>query len=206
VEFVFAIFLFAAAASITPGPNNIMIMTSGLNFGIRRSLPHYLGICLGFPVMVILIGLGFGFVLDRFPLLHEIIRIAGVTYLLYLSWVIANAAPDPLEANESRPISFLQAVLFQWVNPKGWIMATGAVAAYTSTSSNIYAQVLLIALIFFLVVIPCSGAWLFCGVWLKKLLKTPSHQRAFNISMAALLILSVTPIILDLIQEYLAAL
>lgn len=204
MEFLFAIFIFAASTSITPGPNNIMIMTSGLNFGTRKSLPHYLGICIGFPLMVALIGFGFGFVFDQFPLLHEIIKIIGIVYLLYLSWVIANAAPKSLDTNESKPISFFQAVLFQWVNPKAWIMATGAVATYTSTASDIYLQVLLIALVFLAVSFPCIGTWLFFGVWLKKFLKDPAHQRTFNISMAVLLVSSIMPITYDLISGYVA--
>tara|TARA_R110000772_G_scaffold63282_2_gene141756 strand:+ start:1971 stop:2585 length:615 start_codon:yes stop_codon:yes gene_type:complete len=202
MEFLIPIFIFATSAGITPGPNNIMLMTSGLNFGTRKSIPHYLGICIGFPFMVILIGVGLGFVFDKFPAIHEIIRIAGVAYLLYLSWLIANAAPSSLSENESRPFSFLQAVLFQWVNPKAWIMASGAVAAYTTSTADIYMQVLIIAAVFMLVTFPSTGIWLLFGVWLKRLFKTPSYQRIFNISMAILLVLSITPIIYDLIREY----
>lgn len=202
MEFLIPVFIFAASAGITPGPNNIMLMTSGLNFGTRKSLPHYLGICIGFPLMVILIGFGLGFVFDKFPVIHDIIRIAGIVYLLYLSWLIANAAPRSLTENESKPFSFLQAVLFQWVNPKAWIMATGAVAAYTTSTADIYIQVLIIAAIFMLVTFPSTGIWLLFGVWLKHLFKTPAHQRVFNIAMAILLVLSITPIIYDLIREY----
>lgn len=202
MEFLPAIFIFAASTSITPGPNNIMIMASGLNFGKRKSFPHYLGICIGFPTMVALVGLGFGVIFDKYPLIHELIKVVGIIYLLYLSWLIANSAPKSLESAESKPVSFWQAVLFQWVNPKAWIMATGAVAAYTSATSDIYVQVLLIALVFFLVSFPCIGSWLFFGVWLKKFLKEQLHQRVFNISMASLLVISILPITYDLIREY----
>jgi len=202
VELIIAIFIFAASTSITPGPNNIMIMASGLNFGTRKSVPHYLGICIGFPLMVALVGAGFGFVFDQYPVLHEIIKIVGIIYLLYLAWVIANSSPKSLESNKSNPISFIQAVFFQWVNPKAWIMATGAVAAYTSATSDIYLQVVIIALIFFAVSFPCIGMWLVFGVWLKKFLKDPSHQRAFIISMAFLLVVSIAPITYELICEY----
>jgi threonine/homoserine/homoserine lactone efflux protein len=204
MEFFLSVFIFSASATITPGPNNIMLMTSGLNFGALRTLPHYLGVCLGFPVMVVLIGLGFGFLFERFALLHQIIQVIGIAYLLYLAWLIANAAPSALNAEQVKPLSFLQAVLFQWVNPKAWIMATGAVAAFTSGNTDIFIQVLFIALIFLLVTFPSSGIWLFFGVWLKKLFKEPSHQKVFNISMAVLLVLSILPGIYDLIRPLIA--
>jgi threonine/homoserine/homoserine lactone efflux protein len=202
MEFIIAIFIFSASATVTPGPNNIMILASGLNFGTLKSLPHYLGICIGFPIMVLLIGLGFGFIFERFPLAHTYIRVIGVFYLVFLSWKIATSAPNSLTSKEGTPFSFLQAVLFQWVNPKAWIMATSAVAAFTSGSADILIQVLVIALTFMIVAFPCTGLWLFFGVWLKKIFNTPSHQRAFNIVMAILLLLSITPVTYDLIKEF----
>lgn len=201
MEFFIALFIFSASATITPGPNNIMLMASGLNFGALKTLPHYLGICIGFPLMVVLIGLGFGFIFDRFPLVHTYIRIIGIVYLLYLSWKIATSAPSSLSAKQATPFTFLQAVLFQWVNPKAWIMATSAVAAFTVGNADIFMQVLIIALTFMTVAFPCTGLWLFFGVWLKRIFNTPSHQLTFNILMAALLVLSITPIIYDLIYE-----
>lgn len=202
MEFLIAIFIFAASTSITPGPNNIMIMASGVNFGIRKSFPHFFGICIGFPVMVVLVGFGFGFVFDRYPMVHEVIKIVGIVYLLYLSWLIANAAPNSLDAIKTKPITFWQAFVFQWVNPKAWIMATGAVAAYTSTASDIYVQVLFIALVFLLVSFPCLGSWLFFGVWLKRFLKDPLHQKIFNWCMASLLVISIIPIIYEITTAY----
>lgn len=202
MDFLLPILIFAFTTLITPGPNNVMIMTSGLNFGVRSSLPHYFGICLGFALMVLLVGLGFGVVFEWFPVLHELIKIVGIIYLLYLAWRIANTAPKSLEANESKPLSFVQAVLFQWVNPKAWIMATSAVAAYTSTSGSIYLQVLLITLVFLLVSFPCIGSWMFFGASLKKILRKPIHQRIFNLSMAALLVFSILPVTIDLVRHY----
>jgi len=202
MEFIIALFVFSASATVTPGPNNIMILASGLNFGILKSLPHYLGVCIGFPIMVILIGLGFGFIFERFPVVHTYIRIIGIAYLIFLSWKIASSAPNSLNAKQARPFSFLQAVLFQWVNPKAWIMATSAVAAFTSGNANILLQVSIIALAFMVVAFPCTGLWLFFGVWLKKFFNTPSHQQNFNIGMAILLILSITPVTYDLIKEF----
>jgi threonine/homoserine/homoserine lactone efflux protein len=202
MEIIIAIFVFSFSATITPGPNNIMILASGLNFGTFKSLPHYLGICFGFPIMVMLVGLGFGFIFESFPLVHTYIRIVGIIYLLFLSWKIATSAPNTLNAKQATPFSFLQAVVFQWVNPKAWIMATSAVAAFTSGDTEILFQVLIIALTFMIVAFPSTGLWLFCGVWLKKILNSPSHQRIFNIGMALLLILSITPVTYDLISEF----
>ncbi len=202
MEFYLAIFLFAASTTITPGPNNIMIMASGLNYGVKSSIPHLLGICFGFPAMVVMVGLGFSVIFEMFPLFHEVIKILGVLYLLYLSWLIASSSPSSLESKKSKPFSFSQAALFQWVNPKAWVMATGAVSAYTTVSSDIFSQVILIALAFLLVAFPCVGIWLVFGVGLKRYLKSARHQQIFNLAMALLLIASVLPVINELLIQY----
>ncbi|MEW6996331.1 LysE family translocator [Colwelliaceae bacterium BS250] len=204
MEFFYASLLFALSATITPGPNNIMIMTSGLNYGVKKSLPHLFGICLGFPAMVIIVGLGFGIVFETYPVLHQLIKIAGILYLLYLAWMIASSKPSDLKSGdtESKPFSFIQAVLFQWVNPKAWVMVTGAVAAYTSTQGNVFIQVFAIAMAFFIVAFPCVGSWLYFGVGMRQVLQKPNYQRAFNILMALLLVLSITPVIVELFNHY----
>jgi len=204
MEFYLAIILFAASTSVTPGPNNIMIMTSGLNYGVRGSIPHLLGICFGFPAMVIMVGLGFSVVFEMYPMFHEVIKIIGVGYLVFLAWLIASSSPSLLEVENSKPLNFTQAALFQWINPKAWVIATGAVSAYTSVSSDIFSQVIIIALTFFIVAFPCVGIWLFFGVGLKKYLNSPKHQKIFNISMALLLIGSVYPVLKELFIQYVA--
>ena len=198
MEFALAVLLFAASTTVTPGPNNVMIMTSGLNHGIKKSLPHFMGICFGFPAMVVAVGLGFGIIFERYPMLHEIIKVIGVFYLLYLAYLIAISSQNSLESNKSKPLTFLQAAIFQWVNPKAWIMATGAIAAYTTLNSSVYVQVLFIALSFFVVAFPAVGVWLVFGANLKKILIKPEHQHRFNVSMALLLVISVAPIIYEL--------
>lgn len=202
MEFYFAILLLAASTTITPGPNNIMIMTSGLNHGVKSSIPHLLGICFGFPVMVIMVGLGFSIVFEMYPIFHQIIKIVGIAYLLYLAWLVASSAPTSLEGDKSKPLGFIKAALFQWVNPKAWVMATGAVSAYTSVSSDIFSQVLFIAFAFFIVAFPCLSIWLVFGASLKKYLKSAKHQKVFNLSMALLLVASVVPVVYDLINQY----
>ncbi len=203
MELYLAVLVFAATASITPGPNNIMIMASGVNFGIKKSPPHLLGICLGFPIMVIAIGLGFGLVFQAYPLLHELIKVIGVIYLLYLAWLIASSKPSVINADVSKPLRFQQAVLFQWVNPKAWVMATGAISAYTSSGDAMLGQILFIAFAFSVTAGISVGTWLIFGVGLKRYLDDPLHYRAFNIAMAILLVSSMSPVIATLIKQYL---
>ena len=195
-----SLFLFAFSAAFTPGPNNIMIMSSGLNFGIRPSLPHLFGICFGFPSMFIAIGFGLGYVFELYPWLHRAIKIFGITYLIYLSWLIATATTSASITSRSKPFSFFQAALFQWVNPKAWIMGTSALATFTTGGENIYQQVFVLALVFFIFAFPSSGSWLLLGQSLKRIISNPLQQRAFNISMALLLVGSIVPIAYEMIQ------
>lgn len=203
MEFYLSIMIFAISSTVTPGPNNIMILTSGLNYGVKNSIPHLLGICFGFPVMIIVIGFGFSVIFERYPLFNEVIKVLGVVYLLYLAWLIASSSPVSLEGKTSKPLNFIQAALFQWVNPKAWVVATGAVSAYTSVSSDMFAQVISIALAFLIVAIPSLSVWLIFGVGIKKYLKSPKHQKIFNLSMSLLLVGSVFPVLKTLVEQYL---
>lgn len=203
MDFLPALVLFVVTAAFTPGPNNIMIMASGLNFGFRRSMPHLFGICLGFPVLVIAIGLGASYVFERYPAVHEVIKLVGISYLIYLAWRIATAAPATLKGGRSRPLSFFEAALFQWVNPKAWIMATSAIATYTTVGTDLAAQIALIVLVFFLMTWPAAGAWLLCGAALQRILRNPLHQKLFNLIMALLLILSMHKVIFEVAVRYL---
>ncbi|WP_434925861.1 LysE family translocator [Shewanella sp. HL-SH8] len=196
MELVFAIALFAFSSGITPGPNNIMLMTSGVNFGIKQSVPHLLGISLGFPLMILAVGLGMAAVFQTYPILHTIIKVLGISYLLYLSWLIANSSSKMEGKKISKPFSFLQAAAFQWVNPKGWIMAVGAIATFTTVHQDLTPQVITIAGVFLCVAFPCAIVWLGFGVALKRILKNERQQRIFNISMAILLVASIIPMVI----------
>lgn len=187
--------LFTVVMAITPGPNNAMLMASGVNHGIKASLPHFLGINLGFPIMVIVMGMGIGSLFDKFPIIHQSIQVAGALYLLYLAWLIATTTTSRLTKKSARPLSFIQAAIFQWVNPKAWLIIAGALAAYTDKSGNIYLQVAIMALTFIILGSPCSMVWLACGHALRKLLSDPAWLRAFNLSMAILLVSSLIPVI-----------
>lgn len=202
MELLLAVLFFAFSTTITPGPNNVMIMSSGVNYGVRASLPHWLGICLGFPFMVLLVGLGFGVVFDRYPHLHQVIKILGTLYLLWLAWRIASAEPKAIEQGKSKPFSFFQAVMFQWVNGKAWVMATGAIAAFTSVTGVYWQQVSIITLAFLLVAFPCVGVWLLFGAALRTILTKPLFQRIFNVTMAIILVLSVVPVIAEIWHYY----
>ncbi len=172
-----------------------MLTTTGLNFGVRRGIPHLLGICIGFPVMLALIGLGFGTLFQLYPALHEAIRIIGITYLLYLAWKIAHSSDSISTMSRSKPISFWQSAAFQWINPKAWVMGSSALAAYTTLDDNFFTQVVIVCVTFMIITIPCAGLWLVFGAGLQHFLKDPKHLRAFNLCMAALLIASILPVV-----------
>ena len=177
-----------------------MLTTTGLNFGVRRGIPHLLGICIGFPVMLALIGLGFGTLFELFPILHEIIRIVGILYLLYLAWKIATTTSGNEAEAQSKPISFWQAAAFQWVNPKAWVMGSSALAAYTTLDSNFFLQVAIVCVSFALITLPCAGIWLVFGAALQRFLRDPGHLRLFNLVMALLLVVSIVPVAWEMIE------
>jgi len=197
-ELLLAFVAFAFVTSITPGPNNMMLLASGVNFGLRRSLPHMLGISLGFMVLIICVGLGLGQVFAQFPVLYTLLRYLGAAYLLYLAWKIAGSgAPDSTGGERGKPFTFLQAAAFQWVNPKAWVMAIGAIATYTP-QENFLVNVLLIATLFAVVGGPCVGLWTVAGTLLRNWLRNATVLRLFNIGMAVLLVASLYPILADI--------
>lgn len=182
-----ALFAFAFASSITPGPNNLMLMASGANFGVRRTVPHALGVCVGFTVMIVLVGLGLIGLFDMLPMLAAVLKVVSVLYLLWLAWKMAHAAgPDARADADARPMTFVQAALFQWVNPKAWTMALSAIAIYAPDRS--LGAVLLVAAAFTLVNLPTVSIWAIMGQALQGWLASPARLRLFNWSMAALLV------------------
>ena len=176
-----------------------MLTTTGLNFGVRRGLPHLAGICIGFPVMLALIGLGFGSMFQLYPVLHDVIKIVGIAYLLYLAWKIATTATGPEAVIQSKPIGFWQAAAFQWVNVKAWIMGSSALAAFTTLGDDFFLQVAIICFTFVLITIPCAGIWLVFGAGLQRFLRDPKHLRLFNVVMALLLVASILPVLWEML-------
>jgi len=190
-----ALLAFAFVSSVTPGPNNLMLLSSGVTFGLRRTIPHMLGIGFGFVVLLLAIGAGLGALLTAFPALHLLLKIAGGAYLLYLAYKLATSgAPEADEAGNARPLGFWGAVAFQWVNPKGWVMGVTAMATYTAQDSY-WPTMLLVAFAFGLVNLPCVSLWAGLGVMLRNWLADPTRLRIFNITMAALLVLSLWPML-----------
>ena len=198
MELSLAFILFTLSMSITPGPNNVMLMASGLNFGVNKSLPHLFGVCLGFPSMVILVGLGLGVIFEQYPIIHDVIKVLGIVYLIYLAWQIAHAKKTSLSGKVSSLFTFIQAALFQWVNPKAWVMASTSIAVYTSVTGNMFEQVFFLAVVFVFTGLCCCSLWLFLGHGLKRLLKSDAHRVLFNTVMASLLVASVFPAIYEL--------
>lgn len=195
LEVLLALVTFGFVTSVTPGPNNLMLLSSGLNFGFRRSLPHMLGIGCGFVVMIIAVGLGLGALFTAYPLAHTVLLWVGVAYLLYLAWRIANAGPVEQKAGTARPMTFLEAALFQWVNPKAWVMAVSAATTYVRPATA-FSDVLIVGLVFGLINIPSISLWAGFGTAMQRLLTDAGSVRIFNIVMAVLLVLSVLPMVL----------
>lgn len=185
---------FALVTSITPGPNNLMLMASGANFGVRRTVPHMLGVALGFAFMTVLVGAGLAQLFVAVPQLHAALKAASVAYLLYLSWKIATAPPPGEAARARRPMTFLAAASFQWVNPKAWAMALTAISVYAPSRTS--AGVAVVAIVFGVVNLPSVGTWAVLGQGMRRVLTNPARMRAFNVLMAVLLVLSLYPVLL----------
>ncbi|MBR2174896.1 LysE family translocator [Sphingopyxis sp.] len=182
-----ALSAFALVSSITPGPNNMMLMASGANFGLRRTVPHALGVGIGFTLMIILVGAGLMGLFDLFPILGTVLKVVSVVYLLWLAWKIANAAaPDTESGARGKPMTFFQAVLFQWVNPKAWSMALTAIALYAIDRN--FVAVLLVAVVFGIINLPSTSLWAVMGQVMRNCLSSPARLKAFNWTMAALLV------------------
>lgn len=197
MDLLIALAVFCLVTLFTPGPNNLMLMTSGLNFGVRRGVPHLLGVVLGFSAMVLIVGLGLGAIFETWPLLYLALKYVGATYLLYLAWQIAVSAPLSQDHDSARnPIGFVQAAAFQWVNPKAWVMAVGAVSTYAAVAP-FPLNVFVIAALFGLFGLASSGTWLGFGAALQRVLKDARAVRVFNIVMALLLVASLYPIFAD---------
>ncbi|MFC3630681.1 LysE family translocator [Paracoccus angustae] len=183
---------FSLVTSATPGPNNMMLMASGANFGLRRTVPHMLGVSLGFGAMVAVLGMGLDRIVMGSAVLAGALKWLSLAYVLWLAWKIATAAPPSQAEPPGRPLGFLGAAAFQWVNPKAWAMALGALSAYAAGAGG----PLVVAAVFAVVNLPVVAAWAAAGQGLRGLLARPARLRAFNAGMAGLLVLSMLPVVL----------
>lgn len=187
--------VYAFVTSITPGPNNFMLLASGVNFGFMRTIPHMLGIGIGFLVLLLAVGLGLGAVLTAYPALHIALKIAGGAYLLYLAWGIAmSRSMGSRDGGKGRPMRFIEAAAFQWVNPKAWVMAITAMAVYTNPDRP-FLSMLLISVAFAAVNLPCVSTWAGFGMGLRGFLSDPVRLKWFNIAMGLLLAATLWPML-----------
>jgi len=190
-----ALVVFAFVTSITPGPNNVMLMASGVNFGFRRTLPHIFGIGIGFLSLLLGVGFGLGALLTAFPVVHVALKIAGGAYLLYLAWRVAmTRSISEGKGGSARPMTFLEAAAFQWVNVKAWVMAITGISVYSSSTSP-FLSVILVAVAFALVNLPCVSTWAAFGVALRDFLSEPTRLKWFNIAMGIALAASLWPML-----------
>jgi threonine/homoserine/homoserine lactone efflux protein len=193
LETLSALALFAFVTSVTPGPNNLMLMASGANFGFRRTIPHMLGVALGFVLMAFLVGVGLAGLFQTYPLAVTVLEVASVGYMLWLAWKIARAAAPGEREATGNPITFLQAAAFQWVNPKAWAMALTAVTVYAPERS--LAAVALVAAVFGAINLPSVSVWTVLGQQVRRVLTTGRRLVAFNWTMAVLLVASLAPVL-----------
>tara|TARA_R110000868_G_scaffold102649_5_gene282743 strand:- start:2071 stop:2667 length:597 start_codon:yes stop_codon:yes gene_type:complete len=194
-DVLLALIGFAFVTSVTPGPNNFMLLASGVNFGFRRTLPHMLGIGVGFFSLLLAVGFGLGALLTAFPSLHLALKIGGGLYLIYLAWRIAMSRSLPGKTDSAgRPMWFIEAAGFQWINPKAWMMAVTSMAIYTNPQSP-FASVFLVAGAYVLVNFPSVSVWTGFGVVLRSFLDDPVRLKWFNIAMGVALVLTLLPML-----------
>jgi threonine/homoserine/homoserine lactone efflux protein len=186
---------FLISMGFTPGPNNILVASSGVNFGFRATLPHIIGITLGFPLMLLIVGLGLARVFMALPFVHIALKCASILYLLYLAWRIATSATFDSGQGGSKPLTVMQAAAFQWVNFKAWIIAVSAVTTYTVVNSTLTLQICAIAFLDVGITLISVSCWTLFGHFLRRYLHTESRRRGFNYAMAGSLLASIIPAI-----------
>ena len=179
METLLPLAMFAFVSSITPGPNNIMLTSSGILFGFVRSIPHMLGITFGFGVMLVLCAAGIGSLILAVPAIHVVLKTLGSAYLLYLAWQLRSMAFKASDQSSARPMSFLGAALFQFANPKAWVMAVTGASAFLPLVEPVWFAIALFCLVFCAINLPCVGIWAGTGAVLRRYLARPAWQRVF---------------------------
>jgi len=188
------LFTYALVSSVTPGPNNLMLLASGANFGVRRTLPHMFGISLGFTFMIFMVGLGLMQLFDAWPPSYMVLKVFSVVYILWLGWKIAHsAAPGTQRQAPVKPFTFAQAAAFQWVNPKAWAMALSAITIYAPGRE--VSAIFIVMAAYLLANFPAISLWVFLGREMRRVLTNQTRLRAFNWTMATLLVLSLYPVL-----------
>jgi threonine/homoserine/homoserine lactone efflux protein len=186
---------FMISMGFTPGPNNILVASSGVNFGFRATVPHILGVTVGFPLMLLIVGLGLAKIFIAFPSVHAALKYICIAYMLYLAWRIARASAMDEARKTRKPLTFTQGALIQWVNGKGWVVALSLVTTYTVVNRTLPLQIAALAAIALFITMASVCTWTYFGSLLRKFLQTESRRRWFNYSMAMLLVVSIIPVI-----------
>lgn len=199
LDLLLALAGFAFVTSITPGPSNLILLASGVNYGFRGSVPLMLGINSGFLSMLLVVGFGIGQILQTSATAYAILQSLSLLYVMWLAWKIATSRSTLSDTSESatRPMTYLQAALLQWVNPKAWTVALIVTVSYTTPAAYL-PSLMAMTLVFGVVNLPSISAWALFGTLLRRILRDPAMVRGFNISMALLLIASMIPIVLGL--------
>ncbi len=197
-ELLLGLVTFSLVATITPGPNNMMLLASGVTYGFRRTIPHIIGISSGCAFMVFALGWGMAGIAPRLPMLFSVLHVVSTAYLLWLAWRIATASGPHDATAKGRPLRFIDAAAFQWVNPKAWAMVLGAVASF-ARPEDLVLDVPVIAAVLIVVGLPCIMLWAGAGMMLRNVLRDPRVLRGFNMLMATLLVASILPGLRDLI-------
>lgn len=197
VSVLLSIALYSAVCSVTPGPNNLMLLSSGMRFGVRRTLPHMVGISLGAAVLTLMCGLGLAEMFEIYPILQTVLKWVGMGYLLWLAWGIARSgAPESAQTQEqAKPLGFWGAAAFQWVNPKAWVMSVGLISAYLPAHPSLE-TIVIASIALALVNFPCISVWAVAGQKLRSFLQNPRSLQWFNWTMAGLLVLSMVPAVM----------
>jgi threonine/homoserine/homoserine lactone efflux protein len=190
-----ALFIFGFISAFTPGPNNTMLLATGINFGVRRAWPHIMGVAIGFPLMIACIGFGLGQIFEIYPLIYVALKYIGAAYMIWLAWKIATSKPSTDDRiAKGEPVTFVQASAFQWVNPKAWIMAVTALSAYT-VAGHYTVGVLAVVGTFVFMGFTSALTWVLFGAGLKHVLNDERYYQYINWGLAAALIASLIPML-----------
>lgn len=190
-----ALVVFACVMAFTPGPNNVLLAASGVNFGFVRTMPHITGVTLGFDVLLIACGAGLGLVFAAIPDLQTVLKVVGAVYMLWLAYKVATAHQGKEAEAPARPFTFLQAAAFQWVNPKAVLAVVSGIAIYVRPDHQLV-DFPIVILVFTVVTVLAVSAWAAFGAALRVFLRDPRRAKAFNFAMAALLVVSIVPMVL----------
>ena len=194
----YSMMIFMFVAAITPGPNNIMLASSGANFGFKKTIPHIIGVVAGFFALMLLVGLGLGQLFEAIPVLRQAFRMVALCFVFYLAWRIANSGKNEDENREVRPIRFLEATLFQLINPKGVAMSITVIATFINPDLDFSFQFAVLVISFTMVTLISAVTWAGFGLVIRRVISTPRKQRVFNIVMALMLIGSIMPVAVEM--------